>query len=666
MPDAVERRQLTVAHQLTVAFESHSLSYSDHLVDLYNSGVNQLLSLAAARGHRIRHFRMADLYRHLGTPRARTSVLELDDSWDGDPLSAWRHLRKVGEETLPLDAIDLYFVRGDDIRRADTPNLDVLREAELTAPMLETAAATLATTDKYALVERVPHASQPVTYTASDIDAAMDAIRRLPDAQGWFVLKDRFGYGCGAQVHRLHREAPALEHIVQDYLGAYGDVLLQEFCPDVAEGDLVVTFWDGELIAAMRRIPADDQWKSNASFGASHVAHELTREQAATAWAVRRAYPECRLASVDLLMSGRALEINAFPGASGLLETYGIVLAQRVLDTLEAELAAAAERAPHDAHPRHVGHRLSDETVKTEVFDVFADEIHTVEVSDVIEVRQPDPAAASPVVLSVPHSGVLIPTRFIDRFPRDDRALVEIDLLSHLPYEQLPVTQLFCRLAPYFLDMNRARAAAEEPHVPGHLRNAPHNYYTVDDEPILQRAYSTEEEHEVLRWYDLYHELLDDLMLQARHRHGWALLVDGHSMTSVGLGRVHDEGAPRDNFVVGTLDGTSADSAIIEAFLGTLRDEITPYDLGLTVASDNPYSGGFITRKHHDPANGLHAIQVEVTMETYMYEADEPDPSRRYAIKQHRLDIVRTVLARAVEAAVAAGSAINASTSGGR
>lgn len=643
---------------LTVAFESRRLTYTDHPVDLYNSGVNQLLSVAAARGHRIRHFRMADLYRHLGTPRVRTSVLELDASWDGDPLAAWLHLRKVGEENLPLDAIDLYFVRGDDIRREDTPNLDVLREAEASARVLETVAATLATTDKYALVERVPHAPQPVTYTASDLDTALDAIDRLPDdGQGFFVLKDRFGYGCGAQVHRLQREADDLHVVVQDYLMAYRFVLLQEFRAEVADGDIVATFWDDDFLGAMKRVPAEDQWKSNASFGAAQSAHELTDEQAATAWAVRRAYPECRLASVDLLASGRALEINAFPGAQGLLDTHGVVLAERVLDRLEQEVADAA-RPPEPAVLDAVGLRSAGAASAIEVYDVFADETHTVEVSDIIEVRTPE--RPSPVVVSIPHSGVLIPTRFLDRFPRDERALVEIDLLSHLPYEQLPVTQLLCRLAPYFLDMNRARAAADEPQVPGHLRNAPHDYYTVDDEPILRRPYSPDEEQDILRWYDLYHETLDDLMLQARQRHGWALMVDGHSMTSVGLGRVHDEGAERDNFVVGTLGGASAHDAILDAFIDTLRHEVTGYDLGLTVARDEPYSGGFITRKHHDPDNGLHAIQVEVTMDTYMYEADEEDPGRRYAIKQHRLDIVRTVLARAVEAAEVAGSGLGA------
>ncbi len=313
---------------------------------------------------------------------------------------------------------------------------------------------------------------------------------------------------------------------------------------------------------------------------------------------------------------------------------------------------ARGREDPHDRLYRQAG--LPEDEV--DVLDVFTEDTHRLEPSSIIEVRGPDlDPVPSPVVVSVPHSGVLIPSRFADRFPADERALVEIDLFSHLLYEQLPVTQVVCRLAPFFLDMNRARAAADEPHVPGHLRNAPHEYYTVDDEPILHRPYTDEEERDVLRWYDVYHHLLDALVSQARRRHGWALLLDGHSMTSVGLGRAYDEGEPRASFVVGSLGGTSADQEIIDAFVGTLRTEVEPFGLGLTVAENVPYSGGFITRKHHDPGSELHALQVEVTMDTYMYEADETDPTRRYAIKQHRLDVVRTVLADAVEAAVAAG-----------
>lgn len=119
-------------------------------------------------------------------------------------------------------------------------------------------------------------------------------------------------------------------------------------------------------------------------------------------------------------------------------------------------------------------------------------------------------------------------------------------------------------------------------------------------------------------------------------------------MTSVGLGRAHDEGEERDNVVVGTLGGTSADETLIDTLVDSLRTGFAPYELGISVAENVPYSGGFIIRKHHDPSAGVHAIQMEVTMDTYMYEADAV-PNQRYALKQLRLDIIRSVLREAIE-----------------
>lgn len=301
-----------------------------------------------------------------------------------------------------------------------------------------------------------------------------------------------------------------------------------------------------------------------------------------------------------------------------------------------------------------------------DVLDVFTGERHHLSPRALIDVAGPPrPRAATgparrpldAVVVSVPHAGVLIPSQFADRFPLDEGHLREIDLFSHLLYEHLPVVRVTSRLAPTFIDMNRVRVGADEPHVPRHLRNSPHDYYTVADEPILSQPYSPKEAEHVLRWYDLFHGLLDAQLGDARRRCGWALLVDGHSMTSVGLGRVHDEGRERESLVVGTLYGASADDAIIDAFVSSLRRDTATSQLGLTVAENDPYSGGAITRVHHDPPGDTHAIQIEVTMESYMYESDEPDPRRRFTIKQHRLDVLRRVLLRAVEAAAEAGEA---------
>lgn len=303
--------------------------------------------------------------------------------------------------------------------------------------------------------------------------------------------------------------------------------------------------------------------------------------------------------------------------------------------------------------------RLYDRTAAgatdVEVLDVFTEEVFDVDVRQLIELRPSpvhDDALAVPLVVSVPHAGVLIPNEFADRFPPGEHALVEIDLFSHLLYDRLPGPHVICRVAPYFLDMNRGRSGADEPHVPHHLQNPPHEYYTVDDELILERPYTDDEAERVLRLYDLYHDLLDLMIRTQLRRHGRVLMIDGHSMTSVGLGRVHDEGESRDNVVVGTLGGSSADDAIIEAFVGTLRAGFDGHDLDITVATDVPYSGGFITRKHHDPSEEIHVMQVEVTMDTYMYESDTDDPARRHTIKQHRLDVVRSVIGDAVTAAL--------------
>lgn len=110
-----------------------------------------------------------------------------------------------------------------------------------------------------------------------------------------------------------------------------------------------MTFFDDELIGSLRRIAATGEWKTNASFGAKEVGVTRTAEQESIARALKRSFPECRLASVDMLESGRILEINAFPGGEGLLRNYNIHLGEVVMDRLEKELlGTGAETVARD------------------------------------------------------------------------------------------------------------------------------------------------------------------------------------------------------------------------------------------------------------------------------------------------------------------------------
>ena len=103
--------------------------------------------------------------------------------------------------------------------------------------------------------------------------------------------------------------------------------------------------------------------------------------------------------------------------------------------------------------------------------------------------------------------------------------------------------------------------------------------------------------------------------------------------------------------MVGTLDDESADVEIIHAFVEALRAAAKIHDLGLSTAKNDPYSGGFITRKHNDPDNRIHVLQLEVTMDTYMYEPIEENELKRYVLKQPRVKIVQDIISHAIRSA---------------
>ncbi|MFO7985404.1 MAG: N-formylglutamate amidohydrolase [Desulfatiglandaceae bacterium] len=649
--------------KLMIAFESERLTYSDFEVDLYNTGITQVLSVAAARGHHIYHFSMADLYLYEEMPYARASVLELPEHWEGDPLMGHQFLSKTADCPLKLADIDLCFVRGDDIRDYGTPNLHILQTIEETGVLFESIRGTVATNDKFEMVVRASHVPQPITYPASSLKEAKAAIQKLPHEYGWFILKDRYGYGCGLQVHRIKFTDPALDQIVDMYVSKYHHVIVQEFCPEVKNGDIVVTFFDGELIAPMRREPAWGEWKTNLTFGANQTVHILTAEQERIARDAVAAFPEIRYASIDMLDTGKVLEINAFPGGKGLHDIYGISVGAIIMDKLESEilgLPAPPEMVSAPMVAQGIGpwddiYGLYEHfEPSVEVFDVFCRESHRLKIQDLIDFTP----RSNDYILSIPHAGILVPARFADHFDLSQRCLKEIDLLSDILYEGLDGMQVVSRLAPFFVDMNRTRNGRKDKNMPSHLTNSAFEYYTIENELLLKHPYSREEENHILRYYDLYHDILEYLARRMVSERGYALILDGHTMSSVGWGRVYDEGRERSNFVVGTLEDQSADAEIIHAFVEALSSAAKTHALGLSTAKDEPYAGGFITRKHNDPDKHVHVIQLEVTMDTYMYEPIEESKVKRYALKQPRVKIVQDIIGHAIGAACATADRI--------
>ena len=115
-------------------------------------------------------------------------------------------------------------------------------------------------------------------------------------------------------------------------------------------------------------------------------------------------------------------------------------------------------------------------------------------------------------------------------------------------------------------------------------------------------------------YYWPYHQALRDLLEETRSRYGYCILIDCHSMPSVGGPLDRDPGSRRVDFVLGDRYGRACAPAIIE----TVEEVLSGF--GYVVTRNKPYSGGYVTDHYGRPEAGVHALQIEINRSLYMDE----------------------------------------------
>lgn len=138
--------------------------------------------------------------------------------------------------------------------------------------------------------------------------------------------------------------------------------------------------------------------------------------------------------------------------------------------------------------------------------------------------------------------------------------------------------------------------------------------------------------------YRPYHEALAGLVAETLQRFGHCILIDCHSMPSMGGPADTDQGTPRVDFVLGDCFGNSCARPVIVAAESVLEE------LGYRVVRNTPYSGGHTTRHYGKPLEGVHALQIEINRRLYM---DEATHRRHPAFKRIQGDLGRVVTALA-------------------
>jgi N-formylglutamate amidohydrolase len=115
--------------------------------------------------------------------------------------------------------------------------------------------------------------------------------------------------------------------------------------------------------------------------------------------------------------------------------------------------------------------------------------------------------------------------------------------------------------------------------------------------------------------YFPYHQALRSLLEETRARFGVYLLIDCHSMPSIGGPMDSDRGLRRVDFVLGDRFGTSCSPTVTDAAERALRQ------LGYSIRRNVPYAGGYTTCNYGCPSEGAHTLQIEINRALYMDEA---------------------------------------------
>jgi N-formylglutamate amidohydrolase len=236
----------------------------------------------------------------------------------------------------------------------------------------------------------------------------------------------------------------------------------------------------------------------------------------------------------------------------------------------------------------------------------------------------------APVVFCSPHSGRVYPKAFLKASRLDPHTLRKsedcfVDELFE-PVVELGAPLIAARFPRAYLDVNREPYELDPELFQGRLPGFANTQsarvvgglgtiarVVADTEEIYRERLPVGTAFErIERLYAPFHSALAGLLEATRRRFGMAVLIDCHSMPSASMG--HPSGG-RPHFVLGDRFGASCDAKLTRFIRELLQRS------GFEVQVNRPYAGGFITEHYGSPAQGVHALQLEINRALYLDEA---------------------------------------------
>ncbi len=223
----------------------------------------------------------------------------------------------------------------------------------------------------------------------------------------------------------------------------------------------------------------------------------------------------------------------------------------------------------------------------------------------------------APLLLALPHTGMSIPDACVGDFRSPWLARKDADWWIDQLYEfasKPPINASILRtsISRSIIDVNRDPTGASL--YPGKATTELCPLTSFDGEPLYRAGCepdATMIAHRTQSYFAPYHAALASELVRLRQLHGAVVLYDGHSIRSV-IPRLFAGTLPE--FNIGSNDGATC-APELTASIATLCE-----DAGRSSIVNGRFKGGWTTRHHADPAQGIHCVQMELACRAYLRE----------------------------------------------
>jgi glutathione synthase len=290
-----------------------------------------MLLEAQRRGWALHYMELSDLFLRDGRSYGRMRGLQVMEERE-------RWYRFEGEQTLPLDRLDVILMRKDPPFNMEyVYSTYLLEQAEQEGALVVNSPRSLRDANEKLFTAWFPQCCAPTLVTGDQ-----ERILSFLDEQDEIILKPLGGMG-GSSIFRISK-GDLNTNVTIETLTGNGSryIMVQRYLPEIREGDKRILMVDGEPVPyALARIPREGEFRGNLAAGGTGKGIPLSERDN---WIAEQVGPELRargilFAGLDVI-GNYLTEINVTsPTCIRELDSeFGLNISAQLLDRVENRL----------------------------------------------------------------------------------------------------------------------------------------------------------------------------------------------------------------------------------------------------------------------------------------------------------------------------------------